>query len=291
MDWYDRNIMVPAVESGNWDLQFGADLLSGDPVALGKGAGVVVSFVVAKPVYRGLSGRMGGVTRVRPGGFKGGGSAGLAGGGGSRLRWDVPEGVVLVKPKGGSGPGAASDLAELGKRVKVVTAGAATSVLRTAKNPYAAGGGLKPNVRYRSSAPGTNRKYYYETNAQGLIERVTVRELHLKASDRDRLKHDRNTPDKLSTDEAGHLIADVFDGSPALDNLVSQAMKVNRGAGSKWAAMERQWRSALSANPPKKVTDIEIEVQYDGSKRPTGFEIKYKIDGVRRTVKIPNPTE
>ncbi|MWV32582.1 hypothetical protein, partial [Rathayibacter iranicus] len=45
-------------------------------------------------------------------------------------------------------------------------------------------GALLPNVRYRASAPGTNHHYVYETNADGLIERVIVENLHLKPTGR-----------------------------------------------------------------------------------------------------------
>ncbi|NQX13027.1 DNA/RNA non-specific endonuclease [Microbacteriaceae bacterium VKM Ac-2855] len=128
----------------------------------------------------------------------------------------------------------------------------------------------------------------YETNADGLIDRVTVENLHYKP-DRDRYTNARDTPDKLPDDEAGHLIADMFDGSPDLDNLVSQAMAINRGAGSRWTAMERAWRNALTKDPPSAVTEIEIKVTYDGSKRPTGFKIKYKIDGEPLGRNISNP--
>ncbi|PPF60995.1 hypothetical protein C5C18_15045 [Rathayibacter tritici] len=150
-------------------------------------------------------------------------------------------------------------------------------------------GALLPNVRYRASAPGTNHNYVAETNADGLIERVTVAELHLKPAGRPRFKHDPNTPGKLPTDDAGHLIADVFDGSPELDNLVSQATALNRGAGSEWTEMERAWRKALTKEPPSAVTDIEIKVLYDVNKRPTGFDVKYKIDGVSFNNPFPNP--
>ncbi|PPG69427.1 hypothetical protein C5C23_05745 [Rathayibacter rathayi] len=149
-------------------------------------------------------------------------------------------------------------------------------------------GALLPNVRYRASAPGTNHRYVYETNADGLIERVTVANLFFKAK-RKRFRHESLTPGNLRGDDAGHLIADMFDGSPALENLVSQAKSVNRGAGSKWTAMERAWRKALKAHPPHAVTDIEIKVLYDGNKRPTAFEIEYEIDGKPSRANIPNP--
>ncbi|PPF09493.1 DNA/RNA non-specific endonuclease, partial [Rathayibacter rathayi] len=150
-------------------------------------------------------------------------------------------------------------------------------------------GALLPNVRYRASAPGTNHHYVYETNAEGLIERVIVENLHLKPTGRPRFKHDPNTPGKLPTDDAGHLIADVFDGSPELNNLVSQAKALNRGAGSEWTAMERDWRDALSDVPPRAVTDIEIEILYDGGKRPIALDVKYEIGGKPGGNYFPNP--
>ncbi|WP_146083987.1 DNA/RNA non-specific endonuclease [Rathayibacter iranicus] len=177
------------------------------------------------------------------------------------------------RPRGVDGPGS-------------VTPGEKTEVL----DPFDPDrkGALLPNVRYRASAPGTNHRYVYETNADGLIERVTVANLFLKTA-RKRFRNMRLTPGRLRGDDAGHLIADMFDGSPALENLVSQAKSVNRGAGSKWTAMERDWRDALTDVPPRTVTNIEIKVLYDDTNRPTAFEIEYEIDGKPSRANIPNP--
>ena len=100
--------------------------------------------------------------------------------------------------------------------------------------------------------------------------------MHLKKHDA-RLRHNPNTPGKLADDPAGHLIADVFGGSPDLDNLVSQSKLVNQKAYRK---IERDWQRALKKNPPQKVTDIKIEIMYDGKEvRPKAFKIEYRIDG------------
>ena len=100
--------------------------------------------------------------------------------------------------------------------------------------------------------------------------------MHLKKHDA-RLRHNPNTPGKLADDHAGHLIADLFGGSPELDNLVSQAKNVNL---KQYREIEREWEKALSANPPQKVTDIKIEIMYDGKEvRPKAFKIEYRIDG------------
>ncbi|PPG07290.1 DNA/RNA non-specific endonuclease, partial [Rathayibacter rathayi] len=178
------------------------------------------------------------------------------------------------RPRGVDGPGS-------------VTPGEKTEVL----DPFDPDrkGALLPNVRYRASAPDTTHNYVAETDADGLIERVIVERLHLKPAGRPRFENARNTPGKLPTDDAGHLIADVFDGSPELDNLVSQATALNRGAGSKWRAMERDWEDALRDVPPRAVTDIEIKVLYDGGKRPISLDVTYKIDGEPDGANFPNP--
>ncbi|MHC2187308.1 hypothetical protein ACVLV4_002978 [Rathayibacter agropyri] len=53
--------------------------------------------------------------------------------------------------------------------------------------------------------------------------------------------------------------------------------------------MERAWRDALSDVPPRAVTDIEIEIFYDGGKRPIALDVKYKIDGKPGGNYFPNP--
>jgi len=58
-------------------------------------------------------------------------------------------------------------------------------------------------------------------------------------------------------------------------HLVPQARSLNRGAGSKWTAMERNWVEALNRGDTVKVT-VEIEWR-PGAKRPDGFKVKYEI--------------
>lgn len=84
-----------------------------------------------------------------------------------------------------------------------------------------------------------------------------------------------NTPGKQEEDHAGHLIADVFGGSPELDNLVTQAKVVNQKL---YRDIERKWQVALEKG--EKVTDIKIEILYNGNNvRPTAFKIEYAING------------
>jgi len=110
-------------------------------------------------------------------------------------------------------------------------------------------------------------------------------ELKLKTHD-GRLSHNPNTSGKLSGDDAGHLFADQFGGSPDLDNLVSQRSDLNRAVKNtyNYRSMEREWSKALKSG--QKVTDVDIKLTYEnGSSRPSSFKVTYKIDGeyFRRT--------
>ena len=62
-------------------------------------------------------------------------------------------------------------------------------------------------------------KYRYCTDDRGRIIRCVADPLRFTKRD-ERLEHDQNTLGKLEGDQAGHLIADRFGGSPNLDNLV-----------------------------------------------------------------------
>ena len=84
-------------------------------------------------------------------------------------------------------------------------------------------------------------------------------------------------------DHAGHLIADVFCVSPELDNLVPQAKNVNL---KQYREIEREWEKALKKVPPDNITDLKIEIIYDGNNvRPNTFNIKYKKNGC--VIKVP----
>lgn len=135
-------------------------------------------------------------------------------------------------------------------------------------------GTLKPNQEYKTG----EHDYVYKTDENGNICSVHADELKLKTHD-GRLKHNPNTPNKLAGDDAGHLIADRFGGSPDLDNLVSQDSILNRAVRKteNYNSMEKSWSKAL--NKGKKVTDVDIKLEYGESNRPSSFQVSYKIDG------------
>ena len=131
-------------------------------------------------------------------------------------------------------------------------------------------GSLKPNTEYTTG----EYDYKYKTDSQGRIKTVYTDKLHRKTHS-GRLRHSANTPDKLSTDHAGHIIADEFGGSPKLDNIVSQDGMLNT---HEYRNMERSWSQALKNN--QKVTDVKVKLEYSsGSRRPSSYKVSYKIDG------------
>ena len=143
------------------------------------------------------------------------------------------------------------------------------------------GGKLKPNVTYQAG----EHEYLYQTNENGLIVRAVAKVLQFKTHSR-REKHNPNTYGKLENDHAGHLFADWFGGSPELDNLVSQAKRVNK---EEFLRLERKWAAALKAG---KEVSVNIDIQYsDGNVRPESFLVRYTVDGKKYSKPIKNVEE
>ena len=139
-------------------------------------------------------------------------------------------------------------------------------------------GKLKPNVTYQTG----EYAYIYQTDEEGRISHVKVEKLQFTKRLK-RLRHNARTLGKLLGDHAGHLIGDRFGGSPELDNLVSQAQRVN---SSEYKAIENEWARALKDG---KVVSVDIQIHYaDGGARPTGFTVQYAIDGKWKKQTIEN---
>ncbi|WP_434776871.1 DNA/RNA non-specific endonuclease [Neisseria sp. Ec49-e6-T10] len=136
-------------------------------------------------------------------------------------------------------------------------------------------GKLVPNVRYKSG----EFEYLYKTDELGRIREFKTDALQLTERT-ERVPHNSNTLGKLEGDHAGHLAGDRFGGSPELDNLVSQLSEVNL---SSYKRLENLWAKALQEG---KEVSVSVKINYDGaSVRPSGFDVKYKIDN-RDIIKI-----
>lgn len=70
-------------------------------------------------------------------------------------------------------------------------------------------------------------------------------------------------------------MGDRFGGSPELDNLVSQARRVNL---SDFKVIENEWANALK-NKQRVTVDIDINYSSPDS-RPISFDVSYTIDDV-----------
>lgn len=128
---------------------------------------------------------------------------------------------------------------------------------------YWKNGELRPNVTYQTG----EHEYLFQTNETGRIVRVNAAAIQQKKHD-GRMKHNRKTPGKLKQDDAGHLIGDRFGGSPELDNLVSQARKVNR---SDYRILENLWAKAIQeANGQRVMAQIDLYYK-DNTGRPDRF--------------------
>ena len=131
------------------------------------------------------------------------------------------------------------------------------------------GKSLRPNIQYKAG----EFEYLYKTDEAGRLSQFKTDNLQLTERDK-RLRHNPNTPGKQEGDQAAHLAADRFGGSPELANLVSQSSHVNL---SEYKKLENEWAKAIKEG---KNVQVEVNVLYEGSNaRPSSFDVVYWIDG------------
>ena len=144
---------------------------------------------------------------------------------------------------------------------------------------YRVGNELKPNTTFRIN------DYTYKTDSNG---RVTQAEgqLQIKNHDGRSTMDPRSVVDKgdmKATDNRGHLIADRFNGSGGLENLVPMDSKLNQGD---FAKMENKLADAVQNG---KTVDYKIDVKYnENSARPSEFRVTYSINGEKDVVVFKN---
>jgi len=124
---------------------------------------------------------------------------------------------------------------------------------------------LSPNTSY---VCGENN-YIYQTDGSGRIQNATGVLLLKKHEGREGMPNNQ-TPGKLKGDDAGHIFADMFGGSPQLLNLVSENAHVNRSDHRK---VENFLQRALK-NGEEVYVDYDIHYSKD-SVRPDSFTITY----------------
>ena len=128
--------------------------------------------------------------------------------------------------------------------------------------------------------------YTYETDDHG---RVISAEGKLQLKDHSGRNEMPDSRDAVAhgkmndSDDRGHLIADRFNGSGELENLVPMDGKLNKGDYQK---LEGTLAEAVNDGADVR---IKVEPVYNGdSNRPTEFRVSYSIDGERDTVVFKN---
>ena len=148
---------------------------------------------------------------------------------------------------------------------------------------YRIGNDLVPNHDYEING------YKYHTDEIGRIASAEGN-LHLKDREgRLPIKDSIGTigkGDELPTDDRGHLIADQFDGSNGLENLVPQDAEINR---KDFNSFENQLADEVKNG---KEVYMKNEPIYEGdSRRPSEFAISYSVDGKENIRIFPNGKE
>jgi len=144
---------------------------------------------------------------------------------------------------------------------------------------YRIGDNLLPNIEFVKDG------YKYITDDKG---RIVSAEGKLQVKDHEGRKDmdSRSVVDKgdmLETDDRGHLIADRFNGSGGLENLVPMDSNLNQGDYSK---LEGKLADAVNSG-----ADVDMKVQpvYEkDSTRPSEFRVSYSIDGDKSMVVFKN---
>ncbi len=145
---------------------------------------------------------------------------------------------------------------------------------------YREGDILEPNTKFERNG------YSYETDDNG---RVISAEGKLQVKDhkgRSEMPDSRDTVahgEMKSTDDRGHLIADRFNGSGELENLVPMEGKLNKGD---YARLEDTLAEAVNDG-----ADVRLKVEpvyEDDASRPSEFRVTYSIDGEKDAVIFKN---
>ncbi|MBR4731136.1 MAG: DNA/RNA non-specific endonuclease [Lachnospiraceae bacterium] len=148
---------------------------------------------------------------------------------------------------------------------------------------YREGDKLLPNKVFEVN------QYKYKTDDKS---RVISTEGRLQIKDHDgRREMDSKSVidkgDKKKTDDIGHLIADRFNGSGGIENLVPMDSRLNRHGD--YAKMENTLANALKDGAK---VEFKVEPKYGSdSTRPSEFKVTYSINGEKEVMVFKNESE
>lgn len=148
---------------------------------------------------------------------------------------------------------------------------------------YRTGNDLEPNYEYEINS------YKYRTDSEG---RIVSAEGKLQIKDhenRNNMTDSRDVVGKgemLETDDRGHLIADRFNGSGGIENVVPMDAELNKKDLNK---LENTLAKAVNDGADVR---YKIEPKYEGdSNRPSEFKVSYSINGEKEVVVFKNGSE
>ncbi|MCR5593361.1 MAG: DNA/RNA non-specific endonuclease [Saccharofermentans sp.] len=149
-------------------------------------------------------------------------------------------------------------------------------------NLYREGDNLIPNNEYEING------YKYKTDNDG---RIISAEGKLQIKDHPGRKEmdprsTVNKGDMEDSDQRGHLIADQFNGSGGIENVVAMDGKLNQGD---YAKLENKLADAVKSGADVK---YKVEPVYkDNSTRPSEFKVSYSINGEKTVTVFKNGSE
>lgn len=145
---------------------------------------------------------------------------------------------------------------------------------------YREGNTLEPDTAFEKNG------YTYKTDDMG---RVISAEGKLQLKDHEGQNKISDSREVVAhgkmadSDHRGHLIADRFNGSGGLENLVPMDGKLNKGD---YAKLENTLADAVNAGADVR---MKVEPVYNGdSNRPSEFRVSYSIDGDKEVVIFKN---
>lgn len=148
---------------------------------------------------------------------------------------------------------------------------------------YREGDTLLPNNEFEVNG------YKYETDDKG---RVISAEGQLQVKDHEGRRDMDPRPavdkgDMRKTDDRGHLIADRFNGSGGIENLVPMDSELNQHGD--YMKMENTLADAMRDGAK---VELKVEPMYESnSTRPTEFRVTYTIDGEKEVAVFKNESE
>ena len=148
---------------------------------------------------------------------------------------------------------------------------------------YREGDTLIPNNEFEING------YKYRTDDKG---RVVSAEGQLQVKDHERRRDmdPRSAVDKgemRETDDRGHLIADRFNGSGGIENLVPMDSELNQHGD--YMKMENTLADAMQDGAK---VELKVEPVYESnSTRPSEFKVTYTIDGEKEVAVFKNESE